>query len=329
MKPILLHTEQLTVGYRKKALIPDITFSVQAGQILTLIGANGVGKSTILKSIARQLEPIAGTIFVGEQVLSAISHRNLAKSMSILMTHSFQTEFLRCVDVVEAGRYPYTGQLGILSEQDHEKVAEALRLVHGEELAQKDFRKISDGQRQRILLAKAICQEAEILILDEPTSFLDVRYKLEFLTILKDLVREKQIAVILSLHELDLAQRISDVVLCIRNHTVDRIGAPDEIFTDAYITNLYGITCGSYESLYGTMERHRHLSLVVAEREMRFIGNCSEKTFRSMPAFYKKMIWIIRLQKHSPQKLLQRKRLNPLESLLFKEQVRYYNIVNE
>lgn len=158
MKPILLHTEQLTVGYRKKALIPNITFSVQAGQILTLIGANGVGKSTILKSIARQLEPIAGTIFVGEQELSAISHRNLAKSMSILMTHSFQTEFLRCIDVVEAGRYPYTGQLGILSEQDHEKVAEALRLVHGEELAQKDFRKISDGQRQRILLAKAICQ---------------------------------------------------------------------------------------------------------------------------------------------------------------------------
>ena len=329
MKPILLHTEQLTVGYRKKALIPDITFSVQAGQILTLIGANGVGKSTILKSIARQLEPIAGTIFVGEQELSAISHRNLAKSMSILMTHSFQTEFLRCIDVVEAGRYPYTGQLGILSEQDHEKVAEALRLVHGEELAQKDFRKISDGQRQRILLAKAICQEAEILILDEPTSFLDVRYKLEFLTILKDLVREKQIAVILSLHELDLAQRISDVVLCIRNHTVDRIGTPDEIFTDAYITNLYGITCGSYESLYGTMELHRRLSLVVAEREMRFIGSCSEKTFRFMPAFYKKMIWIIRLQKHSPQKLLQKKPLNLLESLLFKKQVRYYSIVSE
>ena len=321
MKPILLHTEQLTVGYRKKALIPDITFSVQAGQILTLIGANGVGKSTILKSIARQLEPIAGTIFVGEQELSAISHRNLAKSMSILMTHSFQTEFLRCIDVVEAGRYPYTGQLGILSEQDHEKVAEALRLVHGEELAQKDFRKISDGQRQRILLAKAICQEAEILILDEPTSFLDVRYKLEFLTILKDLVREKQIAVILSLHELDLAQRISDVVLCIRNHTVDRIGTPDEIFTDAYITNLYGITCGSYESLY--------LSLVAAEREMRFIGSCNEKTFRSMPAFYKKMIWIIRLQKHSLQKLLQKKPLNLLESLLFKKQVRYYSIVSE
>lgn len=254
VKPILLHTEQLTVGYQKKALIPDITFSVQAGQILTLIGANGVGKSTILKSLARQLAPIAGTIFIGEQELSSISHRNLAKSMSILMTHSVQTEFLRCIDVVEAGRYPYTGQLGILSEQDHEKVAEALRLVHGEDLAQKDFRKISDGQRQRILLAKAICQEADILILDEPTSFLDVRYKLEFLTILKNLVREKQIAVILSLHELDFAQRISDVVLCIRNHTVDRIGTPDEIFTDAYITELYEITCGSYEHLYGTME---------------------------------------------------------------------------
>ena len=117
-----------------------------------------------------------------------------------------------------------------------------------------------------------------------------------------------------------MAQRISDVVLCIRNHTVDRIGTPDEIFTDAYITNLYGITCGSYESLYGTME----LPAPTGTPQTFVIGGGGTGN-----AVCKKMIWIIRLQKHSPQKLLQRKHLNQLENLLFKKQVRYYNIVSK
>ena len=143
------------------------------------------------------------------------------------MTGWVEPELMRCEEVVESGRFPYTGRLGILSDYDHKQVAEAMELVHVTELADRNFNCISDGQRQRVMLARAICQEPDILVLDEPTSFLDIRHKLELLSILKDLVRQKNLAVILSLHELDLAQKISDFVVCIKDDHIDRYGPPD------------------------------------------------------------------------------------------------------
>ena len=133
-------------------------------------------------------------------------------------------------------------------------MCEALALVHAEELADRDFTCISDGQRQRVLLARAICQQPRVLILDEPTSFLDIRYKLELLTILKDLVRERSVAVVLSLHELDLAQKISDRVICVANGEIARVGTPEEVFTDGSVQRLYGLTAGSYDERFGSLE---------------------------------------------------------------------------
>ena len=121
-------------------------------------------------------------------------------------------------------------------------------MVHAWDLKDRDFTAISDGQRQRILLARAICQEPEIIILDEPTSFLDIRHKLELLAILKKMVLEKQMTVIMSLHELDLAQKISDQVICVHGDHIEKYGAPEEIFTSDYIRKLYGITRGSYNA---------------------------------------------------------------------------------
>lgn len=129
MQEVVLHTCQLTVGYHKKALIRDITFSVRSGQILTLIGPNGAGKSTILKSMIRQLQPIAGTVYIKRQSMEQMPERALAKTMSILMTQRIETELMRCADVVESGRYPYTGRFGILSDADRQKVKEAMQLV--------------------------------------------------------------------------------------------------------------------------------------------------------------------------------------------------------
>ena len=161
---------------------------------------------------------------------------------------------MTCEEVVSTGRYPYTGHLGILSETDHEKVYEAMELVHALPLRNCDFNAVSDGQRQRILLARAICQEPEMIVLDEPTSFLDIRHKLELLTILKKLVNQNRVAVVMSLHELDLAQKISDFVICVKGETIDKAGTPEEVFTSAYITELYGITAGSYDALFGSVE---------------------------------------------------------------------------
>ena len=129
-----------------------------------------------------------------------------------------------------------------------------MKLVQVWDLRDRPFGNISDGQSQRIMLARAICQEPEILIMDEPTSFLDISHKLELLAILKDLVQEKKLAVVLSLHELDLAQKISDTVLCINHGVVERAGPPEEVFTSEYIKQLYGIENGGYLYQFGSLE---------------------------------------------------------------------------
>ena len=249
-----ISTENLTVGYDGVPLIKDIEIGVHRGEILTLIGPNGSGKSTILKSMIRQLKIIAGTVVLDGQSVTQFSERELSKKLAIVMTERMRAELMTCWDVVATGRYPYTGRLGILSDEDRQKVDEAIKMVHAEDYADSPFDRISDGQRQRLLLARAICQEPEVVVLDEPTSFLDVRHKLELLDVLKTMVRTKNVAVVMSLHELDLAQKISDRVVVVANRRVDRYGTPEEIFEDEYICRIYGIEKGSYNAQFGTVE---------------------------------------------------------------------------
>ena len=176
-----LETKDLTVGYHGKPLIEDIALHVQRGKIVTLIGPNGSGKSTILKTIIGQLSKVSGTVFLDGKAMEARSRNEIARRMAILMTARMDPELMTCRDVVSSGRYPYTGRLGILQPEDQAIVERSLAQVGGMEFADRPFSAISDGQRQRILLARALCQEPEIIVLDEPTSFLDIRYKLELL----------------------------------------------------------------------------------------------------------------------------------------------------
>ena len=172
----------------------------------------------------------------------------------MVLTERVRPEMMTCKDVVATGRYPYTGKFGVLSEDDWAIVQESMELVHIEELADRDFSKTSDGQKQRVMLARALCQQPDIIVLDEPTSFLDIRYKLEFLSIIQNMSRTRHLSVIMSLHELDLAGRISDKIACVHGDRVDRFGTPEEIFTDGYIPKLYGMTVGSYEERTGDLE---------------------------------------------------------------------------
>ena len=249
-----LYTDRLSVGYDGRPLIEDIRLKVQRGEIMTLIGPNGAGKSTILKTLSRQLAPIAGAVYLDNRPIGRREDRELAQKLSIVTTERINPELMTCWDIVSTGRYPYTGRLGLLSQEDRQIVMESLARVHGEELAKQPFSCISDGQRQRVLLARALCQQPEVILLDEPTSFLDIRHKLELLDILKRLVREQRLSVVMSLHELDLAQKISDTVVCVHGDRIDRCGPPEEIFTESYIHSLYGLTAGSYDALFGCVE---------------------------------------------------------------------------
>lgn len=247
-------TEQMSVGYQGKPLIRAIEIGLHKGEILTLIGPNGAGKSTILKSIAKQLKLIQGIVYLDKKELNHMSGLELSKKMAVVFTEKIKTEFMTCEDVVATGRYPYTGHFGILSKKDYAIIEEAMELVHVAEIRHQDFTKISDGQRQRVMLARAICQEPEILILDEPTSFLDVKYKLEFLSVLQELRIRKGLTVIMSMHELELAERVSDKILCVSGAYADRFGKPEEIFQAGYIRSLFGIEAGSFDEENGSME---------------------------------------------------------------------------
>lgn len=247
-------TEKMSVGYDGKPLIEEVEIALRKGEILTLLGPNGAGKSTILKSIAGQLSLLAGTVRLDGEDMKSLTGAELSRKMAVVMTRRLRGELMTCEDVVATGRYPYTGRFGVLSKQDHKAVENAMELVQVAEIKELMFDRISDGQRQRVMLARAICQEPEILILDEPTSYLDVRHKLEFLSILQKLCRERKLTVILSLHELELAEKISDRILCVNGSTVDRTGTPEEVMTDGYITELYGIRMGSYDEGSSDME---------------------------------------------------------------------------
>lgn len=252
-----INMNNLAVGYNGKALIHDICIGIEKGEIVTLIGPNGAGKSTILKSITRQLKIISGNVTIAEENLTKLSFRDLSTKMAVVLTERMKPELMTCHDIVATGRYPYTGKLGILSREDEQKVDEAMEAVHAQELGDRDFNAISDGQRQRVLLARAICQEPEIIILDEPTSFLDVRHKLELLSILRDMAKRKKITVIMSLHEIDLAEKVADKIICVKGDRIAHYGKPETIFKEDIIKELYGIDNGFFDPVFGSLELPR------------------------------------------------------------------------
>ena len=250
----LCTARELAIGYGKTPLLSDICLGVQPGQILTLIGPNGAGKSTLLRTLAGQLAPMGGTVLLAGKDLTAYTGTQRAQKLALMAPHSRRMELTTCFDFVSAGRYPYTGRLGILSAEDRQQVHRALELVGAAQLADRDFNRISDGQRQRILLARALCQQPEVILLDEPTSCLDIKGKIELLTILKELAHTGQLAVILSLHELELAEKIADTVVCVSPGGVSGVLTPEQAFQPENIRALYGLTEQQYTALFGTPE---------------------------------------------------------------------------
>ena len=243
-------TQNLAVGYGAP-LLRDIALHAERGKILALIGPNGAGKSTLLKTLAGQLAAQGGAVLLDGQDLTAYTPNARARKLALMLPHTARTELTTCFEVAAAGRYPYTGRLGVLSAADREQVWQALRLVQADMLADRDFSRISDGQRQRVLLARAVCQQPEILLLDEPTSFLDVKGKAELLTILRTLARERQVAVIVTLHELALARKLADAVVCVSPKGVSQVLSPEAAFAEDNIRTLFDLTAEQYAALYG------------------------------------------------------------------------------
>lgn len=253
MPDAILSVEKFAVGYGKSPIVSGIDFSVRSGEIFTLIGPNGAGKSTMLKSIAGQLEPLGGSAYLSGRPLSKMTPREMALELSVMLTERLRTELLTCSDVVEMGRYPYTGRLGILAPEDREIVRQSMDEASVWDLRDRDFMQVSDGQRQRVLLARAICQRPRVMILDEPTNYLDIHYQIELLNVLRRLARVRGVAIVMSLHELSLAREASDRVACVKEGAIWSIGTPDEIFVPEVINGLYDLEPGTYDPASGSI----------------------------------------------------------------------------
>jgi len=249
----IIRLEGLSVGYDGNVIIKDIGLTIEKGEIVTLIGPNGAGKSTLLKTVSGQLQPVSGVVYVNGRELLGFDRSELAETLSLLLTERIDPEYMTGRDIIETGRYPYTGKMGILNERDHAVVREIMELLGISELADRLFRKLSDGQKQRILIGRALAQEPEILVLDEPMSYLDIRYKLELIGILRKLRNEKKITIVMSLHEFELAGVISDKVISVMKEGIGPVGTPEEILKPAVLKKLYGITDDQFELLLNSM----------------------------------------------------------------------------
>lgn len=250
----ILETKELTVGYDKQAVVEGINFEILKGQIIALLGPNGAGKSTILKSLSSLLAPIRGAICIQDQNLLDIKRKALSKILAVVLTERLNGGFLTAFDVTAMGRYPHTGFLGSLTEEDKKIVGECLRVVHAEDLAQRPFNQLSDGEKQKIMLARALAQEPEMIILDEPTTHLDVKHKLEVMSILKKLSREKGITVIFSLHEIDLALKSCDTAILVKDSKIVDFGSPEKVGSNEAVSALFDIDGAGFSAFMGTME---------------------------------------------------------------------------
>lgn len=242
-------THDLAVGYGAP-LLQGINLQAARGRILALIGPNGAGKSTLLKTLAGQLAAQGGAVLLDGRGLTDYTPSARARKLALMVPHTARTELTTAFEVAAAGRYPYTGRLGILSEADRQQVRDALQLVQADALADRDFAKLSDGQRQRVLLARAVCQQPEILLLDEPTSFLDVKGKAELMSILRTLARDKNVAVVVTLHELELARKLADAVVCVAPQGVSAVLTPQAAFAEENICRLFDLSKEQYAALF-------------------------------------------------------------------------------
>lgn len=255
MKPVL-STGHLDVGYDNKLVVSDINIQAMKGQVIGLLGPNGAGKTTILRSLSGLLAPVNGVVELDGKDLSKEKKKELARKLSIVLTEQLAPSMLTVFGIVSMGRTPYSDFLGRLSKEDRDIITDALKMVDAVALQDRFFSELSDGEKQKVMIARALVQEPELIILDEPTSHLDIKYKIEVIRVLQKLAREKGITCILSLHDIDLALKGCQRVLLVHNGKIVAQGMPEEVVQGGMIQKLYDIKGAAYNELLGLVELH-------------------------------------------------------------------------
>ena len=243
----------LCVGYGERPVLQGVSLNFPPGQVTILLGPNGCGKSTLLKAALGLIPVKEGAVRYDGQDIRSLSPKEIARRAAYL-AQSRGVPNITAKRMVLHGRFPYLSYPRRYRPEDYEKAREALAWADALDLADRPMGQISGGQRQKVYLAMALAQDTQTIFMDEPTAYLDIRHKLELLGILKRMVRERKLTVVMSLHELDLAQKVSDSVICVKGDRIAKYGKPEEIFTADYIHELYDMSAGSYNEAFGSLE---------------------------------------------------------------------------
>lgn len=243
MNTHLLSADKVTAGYDGRAVLSDVDLTVPEHKISVIIGANGCGKSTLLKTFARLIKPRDGHILLDEKTLSSYPARRAAQIMGLLPQSPAVPDGIKVADLVARGRFPYRRLLKSMTAEDFRAVEEAMDIMGITSLADRSVDELSGGQRQRVWIALALAQQTDILMLDEPTTFLDISYQVEILDLLTDLNRRRRTTIIMVLHDINLSARYADHLFAMKGGTLTACGTPQEIITPGLMRELYGLEC--------------------------------------------------------------------------------------
>jgi len=216
----MISLQHLTVGYGAKAVLSDINQTLEAGQMVCLLGANGVGKSTILRTLAGFQPPLSGKVLLDGRDFLSLTLSERSKAVSVVLTERVEVPYMKVVDLVGMGRSPYTGFFGRLTNEDKQIVSEAIEMVGISNLAERTIDTLSDGERQKTLLAKALAQQTPVILLDEPTAFLDFHSKVSTLRLMLRLAHEMKKAIFLSTHDVEMAIQLSDKLWVVQDGSI-------------------------------------------------------------------------------------------------------------
>lgn len=236
-----LTAESLSLSYGDRTIIDTLDLEIPSGEVTSIVGANGCGKSTLLKSMARLLKPSSGTVLLDGSSVQSIPSKQLARTLGLLPQSPIAPDGIAVADLVGRGRHPHQGALARWSPGDHEVVEEALRATRTLDLANRPVDELSGGQRQRVWIAMALAQETDILLLDEPTTFLDVTHQVEVLDLVTDLNRDRGTTVVMVLHDLNLAARYSDSLIALLDGKIRAFGPPSEVLNPELVKDVYGM----------------------------------------------------------------------------------------
>lgn len=239
---IVLQAKQLSVGYTSKKthtiVAEAIDFELKKGELIGVIGANGIGKSTLLKTLTKSQRQLSGEIFINGQQLKAISNLDLAKMLSVVLTENVSQTNLSVQELIALGRQPYTNWLGSLSEEDKVKTQQAIEAIQISDLTHKNCYELSDGQLQKVMLARALAQDTDLIVLDEPTTHLDLYHKVSVLKLLQRLVKTTQKTILFSTHEINVTLSLCDKIIVMKESGT-AFGTPKELIAKNAFDDLF------------------------------------------------------------------------------------------